>query len=164
MVKNRETQPKIILQITINKLLNLICNSYRNHPIILKINNIRTKETINDNTTFPPVSSDEVRKRLQQLNPRKPISNDKIPLIKIALIKIAAEPLSTPLFMAINNSFKHKILKFHNAKVACVMPLYKRTENKHSISNLRPVSILNTFSKIYENFLKAFLVSTFLAA
>ena len=35
---------------------------------------------------FLPVSSDEVRRLLQQLNPRKAIGNDKIPptLIKIA--------------------------------------------------------------------------------
>ena len=32
-------------------------------------------------------------------------------------------------------------------------------ENKHAISNFRPVSILNTFSKIYERFSKDFLIS-----
>ena len=64
----------------------LICNSYRNHPSILKItSNITTKGNIN-NTTFLPVSSDEVPRLLQQLNPRKPTGDDKIPptLIKIA--------------------------------------------------------------------------------
>ena len=101
------------------------------------------------------MSSDEVRKLLQQLNPRKAIGDDKIPP---ALIKIAAEPLSTPLSIAISNSFKHNIFP-DNAKVACVKPLDKKTENKHSISNFRPVSILNTFSKIYEKFSKDFLIS-----
>ena len=44
----------------------LIGNSYRNHPIILKIkSNITTKGNINDNTIFSPVSSDEVQKRFQ---------------------------------------------------------------------------------------------------
>ena len=64
----------------------LICNSYKNHPSILKItSNITTKGNIN-NTTFLPVSSDEVPRLLQQLNPRKPTGDDKIPptLIKIA--------------------------------------------------------------------------------
>ena len=103
-----------------------------------------------------PVSSDEVRKLLQQLNPRKAIGDDKIPP---ALIKIVAEPLSTPLSIAINNSFKQNIFP-DNAKVACVKPLDKKNpENKHSISNFRPVSILNTFSKIYEKFSKDFLIS-----
>ena len=81
----------------------LICNSYRNHPSILKIkSNITTKGNINNNKIFSPVSSDEVRKLFQQVNPRKAIGDDKIPL---ALIKIAAEPLSTPLSMAINTTF-----------------------------------------------------------
>ena len=73
----------------------LICNSYRNHLSILKIkSNMTTKGNINNNTIFSPVSSDDVQKLLQQLNPRKVLGDDKIPP---ALIKIAAEPLSTPL-------------------------------------------------------------------
>ena len=134
----------------------LICNSYRNHPSILKIkSNIKNKRNINNNTIFSPVTSDEVRKLLQQLNPRKAIGDDKIPP---ALIKIAAEPLSTPLSIAINKSFKQNIFP-DNAKVACVKLLNKKTENKHSISNFQPFSILNTFSKIYEKFSKDFLIS-----
>ena len=101
------------------------------------------------------MSSDEVRKLLQQLNPRTAIDDDKIPT---AFIKITAEPLSTPLSIAISNSFKHKIFP-DNAKVVCVKPLDKKTENRHSISNFRAVIILNTFSKIYEKFSKDFLIS-----
>ena len=71
---------------------------------------------------------------------------------------MAAEPLSTPLSITIKNSFKYNIFP-SNAKVACVKPLDKKTEDKHDISNFRPVSILNTFSKIYEMFAKNLLVS-----
>ena len=71
---------------------------------------------VNNNTIPSPVSSDEVRKMLQLLNPRKVIDDDKIPL---ALIKIAAEPLSRPLSIAINNSFEQNIFP-DNAKVVCV--------------------------------------------
>ena len=134
----------------------LICNSYRNHPNILKIkSNNKTKGNINNNKIFSPVSSDEVRKLLQQLKPRKVIGNDKI---LPALINITAQPLSTPLSIAINNSFEQNIFP-NNAKVACVKPLDKKTENKHSILNFRPVGILNAFSKIYEKFSKDFLIS-----
>ena len=101
------------------------------------------------------MSSDEVRKLLQQLNPKEAISDKKILPV---LIKIAAEPLNTPLSIALNNSFKQNILP-DNAKVTCVKPLDKKTENKHSISNFRPVSISNTFSKIYQKFSKNFLIS-----
>ena len=71
---------------------------------------------------------------------------------------MAAEPLSTPLLIAIKNSFKYNIFP-SNAKVARVKPLDKKTEDKHCISNFRPVSILNTFSKIYEMFAKNLLLS-----
>ena len=58
----------------------LICNSYRNHPSILKVkSNIKTKRNITNNTIFLSTSTDEVRKLLQQLNPRKAIDDDKIP-------------------------------------------------------------------------------------
>ena len=71
---------------------------------------------------------------------------------------MAAEPLSTPLSTAINNSFKYNIF-LSNAKVTCVKPLDKKTEDKHCISNFRLVSILNTFSNIYEKFAQNLLVS-----
>ena len=129
--------------------IEIICNSYKNQPSILKTRStITVKENSNDNTIFSPVNRDEVKQCLQKLNPRKAIGQDKIPP---ALIKMAAEPLSTPLSIAINNSFKYNIFP-SNAKVTCVKTLDKKTEDKHCISNFRPVSILNTFSKIYEMF------------
>ena len=91
-------------------------------------------------------------KGLQKLDPRKPIGQDKI---IPALIKMATGPLSTPLSMTINNNFKYNIFP-NNAKVACVKPLDKKTKDKHCISNFPPVSILNSFSKIYENLVKTF--------
>ena len=91
------------------------------------------------------ININEVRQCLQKLNPRKAIGQDKI-------------PLSTPFSITINISFKYNIFP-SNAKVACVKPLDKKTEDKHCISNFRPVSILNTFSKIYEMFAKKLLVS-----
>ena len=71
------------------------------------------------------MSSDEIRKLLQQLNQRRAIVDDKITL---ALIKFDAEPFSTPLSKAINKSFKQNISP-NNTKVACVKPLDKKTEN-----------------------------------
>ena len=111
----------------------LICTSYRNHPSMLKITfNITTKGIINDDTIFSPMSSNEVGKRLQQLNP----SNDKIPP---TLIKIAAEPFSTPLSIAISNTFKHNIFPSY-AKVARVKPLDKK-EGKQTFFFIFPTSL-----------------------
>ena len=91
-----------------------ICNSSKNHPSILKIRStITAKENTNDNI-FLPVNSN--KQYLQKLNTRKAISQATIPP---ALIKIAAEPLSTSLLIAINNSFKYNIFST-NTKVASI--------------------------------------------
>ena len=45
-----------------------------------------------------------------------------------------------------------------NAKVASVTPIDKKTDDKNSVLNFRPISILNCFSKVYENILKTQLV------
>ena len=71
---------------------------------------------------------------------------------------MTAEPLSTPLSIAINNRFKCNIFS-SNTKLYCVQLLDKKTEEKHCISNFWPVSILNSFSEIYEMFAKNLLVS-----
>ena len=79
MIKNRQTAKSFTIDNN-KQAVELICNLYRNHPSILKIkSNITTKGNINNNTIFSPVSSDEVPKLLQQLNPRKAIGDNKIP-------------------------------------------------------------------------------------
>ena len=79
--------------------IEIICNSYKNHPNILTIRSaITLKENSNDNTIFSTVNRGEVKQCLQKLNPRKDMGQDKIPP---ALIKVAAEPLRTPLSISI---------------------------------------------------------------
>ena len=73
-------------------------------------------------------------------------------------MKLSAEILSTPLSIAINNSLKYGVFA-EDAKIASVIPLDKGKPNKNEISNFRPVSILNTFPKIYEKVIKYQLVS-----
>ena len=72
-----------------------------------------------------------------------------------ALIKIAAEPLSTLVSIAIYNSLKQNIFP-NDAEVASGKPLDKKTENKHSISIFWPISILNTYQKFMRSFQKTF--------
>ena len=48
-----------------------------------------------------------------------------------------------------------------NAKIASVVPFDKGKPDKYGVLNYRPVSILNTFSKIYEKVIKNQLVSYF---
>ena len=66
---------------------------------------------------------------------------------------MAAEPLSQPVTEAINICIKQNNFP-NNAKVASAIPLDKGKSNKYDSSNFRPVSVLNTFSKICEQVIK----------
>ena len=44
--------------------------------------------------------------------------------------------------------------------MALVFPLDKKTPDKNSVLNYRPVSILPTFSKIFGNFIKNYLMKS----
>ena len=64
----------------------------------------------------------------------------------------------TPLLtVAINKSIEENIFP-DSAKIASVIPLDKSKLNKNEISNYRPVSVLNTFSKFYEKVIEKQLV------
>ena len=75
----------------------------------------------------------------KDINTKKATGFDKMPS---KLVKLPAEIL-------INNSLKYKLFP-DNAKIVSVIPFGKDKPNKNEMSNFRPVSILNTFSKIYE--------------
>ena len=64
--------------------------------------------------------------------------------------KMGLTPLLT---VAINKSIEENIFP-DSAKIASVIPLDKGKPNKNEISNYRPVSVLNTFSKFYEKVIK----------
>ena len=62
---------------------------------------------------------------------------------------ILAEPLS----VVINNSISTSAVP-NNAKIASAVPTDRETDDKYVISNFKLVSILNYFSKVYENGIK----------
>ena len=57
--------------------------------------------------------------------------------------------LSQRLADAINNSVSKGVFP-DNAKIAFVSPIDKESDDKNKVLNFRPVSVLNTFSKIYQ--------------
>ena len=61
--------------------------------------------------------------------------------------------LSQPLADAINNSISKGVFP-NNTKIASVSPVEKQSDDKNKVSNFRPVSVLHTFSKIYESVIK----------
>ena len=93
---------------------------------------------------------------LKSLNSKKAAGKDRL---SIKLVKLASEVLSKPLSIAMNNSITSSFF-LDSAKVAPFVPIDKKTDNKHTVSNFRPVSLLNCFSKIYENFIKNHIVNS----
>ena len=105
--------------------------------------------------SFEPTNPVKVQKRLKNSDTKKATGFDKIPP---KLVKLSAEILSTLLSIAINNSLKNGVFP-DDAEIASVIPLDTGKPTKNEISNFRPISILNTFSKIYEKVIKDQLVS-----
>ena len=70
-------------------------------------------------------------------------------MIPPKLVKLAVDFIAPILTKAINTSIEVNIFP-ENAKTATVIPLDKGKLDKNDISNFRPVSVLNVFSKIYE--------------
>ena len=93
---------------------------------------------------------EEIKTILKSLNSKKVPGIEEMPTNPF---KLASDILAEPLSIAINNSIRTSTFP-NNAKIATVVPIDKKTDDKYVISNFRPVSILNCFSKVYENVIK----------
>ena len=87
-----------------------------------------------------------MKKLLKEIDTKKVVGIDTI---SPKLIKMASDFLAPILTTAINSSIENSVFP-ENAKVATVVPLDKGKPDKNDISNFRPVSLLNTFSKFCE--------------
>ena len=125
-----------------------IIRTYQDRPSVKQISNAITASNIPKPIYFSlePTNPVEVQKRLKNINTKKATCFDKI---QPKLLKLSAEILSIPLSIATNDSLKYGVFP-DDAKIASIILLDKGKPNKNEISNFRPVSILNTFSKIYE--------------
>ena len=74
---------------------------------------------------------------MKKVNSKKGPGIEKIPT---KLVKLASDILAEPLSIAINNSISTSTFP-NNAKIASVVPVDKKTDDKYVISNFRPVSI-----------------------
>ena len=75
------------------------------------------------------------------------------------LIILTSDFLSKPISKALKNCITSRTFP-KNAKVATVVPIDKKTDDKCVMPNYRPVRFLNGFSKIYEIHLTYHLVSS----
>ena len=129
-----------------------IVNSYKNHPSIIKIKQIGNESSVSDSErfSFKTVNESEIKDLLKNLDIKKASGIDTIPS---KLVKLSADFLTLLLTKAINTSIAQNVFP-ENAKTASVIPLDKGKLEKNDMSNFRPVSVLNTFSKIYERVIK----------
>ena len=134
------------------QIVRLILEKYKDHPSVLAI--IQNPDQALGTFTFQEIENKEVAQLLKSLDGRKSTGEDKIPP---KLVSLAANELTNILTTAVNCSIRHS--RFPNdAKKAAVCPLDKGEQNRTVERNFRPVSVLNTFSKIYEKVLKQQLV------
>ena len=137
-----------------NWVLSSILDKYRNHPTIVKIH--QNRNLLSNSIPIPcsswgsKITPKEINTILKTLNSKKAPGIDKIPT---KLVKLVSDILAEPLSIAINNSIRTSTFP-NNAKIAAVVPIDKKTDDKYVISNFRPVSTLNCFSKVYENIIK----------
>ena len=143
-----------------NHFLRSIANQYKDHPSIVNIRHNALNNTHMDISSFcnDEVTPDKVNSIIKSLDANKASGTDKIPM-KLFIFKLASDFLSKPFSKALNN-FITSCTFPENAKVVTVVPINKKTDDKYVISNYRPVSLLNGFSKIYEIHLKIHLVSS----
>ena len=92
------------------------------------------------------VSSQEVLKALNSLDPNKTTGPDQLPA---KILKLTAIIIADPLTSLFNKSLREGI--FPNAwKLANIKPIFKNKGSSSSVSNYRPISLLSCLSKVLE--------------
>ena len=129
-----------------------IANSYKNHPSIIKIKQVVNGSDVSDSErfSFKTVNESKIKDLLKNLDIKKASGIDTIPP---KLVKLSADFLCPLLAKAINTNIAQNVFP-EDAKTASVIPLDKGKPNKNEMSNFRPVSVLNTFLKIYKRVVK----------
>ena len=99
---------------------------------------------------------EEVKVLLAAINSYKAVGFENIPP---NLIKQATYSLAGLVSNSINNAILIVVLP-RQVKYLFVSPLGKTGWDKISVLNYRPISILTTFYKIYEQFIKEYIISS----
>ena len=125
-----------------------IVNSYRNHPTIIKIKQVVNGSYVcnSERFSFQTVNETKIKDLLKNLDIKKASGIDTIPP---KLVKLSVDFLTSLLIKAISTSTGQNVFP-ENDKTTSVIPLNKVKPDKNKILNFRPVSVLNTFSIVYE--------------
>ena len=104
----------------------------------------------NFNNAFPNIkwkhaSTHEISKIIESLKSKNSYGYDEIP---IKILKLSTPFIFSPLTFICNKSFSTGIFP-ERLKYAQIWPIYKKGD-KQLITNYRPISLLTSFSKIFE--------------
>ena len=103
---------------------------------------------------YPTNAAEIIINIVSNLNSKWSAGCDAIP---VNIIKVSIRHIAEPLSELINKSFLTGLFP-DRLKIAKVCPVFKNGD-KHLFSNYRPISILPSFSKIYENVVSRRLLS-----
>ena len=105
---------------------------------------------------FSEISEDNLKKVFATLKPKKSAGPDGIPSF---ILKEISPAILSIMCKLINQSLNQGLVP-ERLKTSVIVPLYK-SEEAHFITNHRPISLLNSFSKIYEKVVYAQLFNYF---
>ena len=103
------------------------------------------KQNILSSFRFSLVTSESVEKIIQSLKPKSSSGHDEISTLLLKRISLL---VSGPLTLMINQSLLTGIFP-DKLKIAKVIPLFKK-DNPYIFDNYRPISLLPSFSKVFE--------------
>ena len=132
---------RLLGETTVGKII----DTYRDHPSIITI---KSSVTQNSKFNIRHATTQEIKKIINSLSSGKAIGLAGIP---VKFIKMSANVTDSHLANIINKDLDLNCYS-ENAKSANVRSIVKKDE-KTKVKNYRPVSLLNTFSKIYERFI-----------
>ena len=139
---NVGTDANTVEDVPVLQTVQEIIDEHREHP---STRMIEGQQNVSSSFNFHSVKSNEVFCKLRALNPSKSCGYDGIPA---RLIKLGASILCNPIATIINNCLKSSTFP-NELKKAEVSPVYKKGEVM-DIGNYRPVSVLSTYSKVFE--------------
>ena len=118
----------------------------KNYPSVVKV-----KETFKNfkNFDLPKANPKDRNKIIKSLNLKKVTGPDKTPP---KLVKLAPNIVDCHIRNILNQNISFSTFS-EQAIIANVRPIYKK-DKREEIKNYRPVSVLSSFSKIYEKFIQ----------
>lgn len=123
--------------------------------------NVNTQRTVNiskNEVTFflEPVTNSELINTVKLLKNNRSYGIDEIP---VHIIKTCIYDIADPLCHIINASFQTGVFP-DTLKIALIIPIFKKGD-PNDFNNYRPISLLSSFSKIFEHLVSVRLINFF---